>query len=1021
MWAMGLPGMDPNVYVCFTDCKIPQSESTESRITNVTPNCGMCIVGIVCQDKRAKTESMKKMLSTASRELNCKAGPFGSTRVRNVLKDFCFEGNISDVDDEVTKVLLLGCGDLRNTFQATTSNNPKKELHPPNLEIHLNDLSPSVLARSIIILKIVSAHDFNPDNDEDFGFLWDVWYNVDWPEETRKRFLSIVKELTNEQLPDNVSIPNKSHLEKLKSLWSNWHSVSSKNKTDSESLLRKVWGQRNGSSRRQNNDQPVCVNPTLLNPYTHHWKIFCLNPFDGYLPMEKGELITSVEQIMTHSCSEILKRLVSSYRSRIPTVKIVFHLEEALKHCYSDANKFDVIDCSDFLDHVGLANLVVACCRKLSDNPNAVFYTEIMTDSQHSANTIVETSLCASLSMIPTIYGLRLADHVELRDSAVDYLRCNTLQRGRPVILCWQKVPNFQNIKLVPSPDLDQCVTKLAKFCHQTTFPKPASLKSSAGSDIYYTPLTFNYILDSMIKRLGHDFWLPDIRLLEIPHQFSLARKILEDWKNGKKMMKFTAGVQYIRKSAVSQDSTPLLRLVFVRKASYMLKGDLSGPDVHYIDNFELEFKHSSKGIKVETSFLLTSDDHGFFDETYTAIVIDAFDGMPLLLLESFKLMRVEEYLELYPIDQSKSQLPLDPKEQMYMKVESCIESEEQYTLRIAIECDGNVSGLKISTNEQAPCESCHDVTVSLTQPSKIQPLSLTFPFPILAKNVQATLHRKSRHVDLLLKKSLLEPWPCEFHSKNSKWIIDDLVPWENVPLTPENGFNTLEHHLTSQLISKNINSDHFLDSKCSALDKLRLKLGVLMLRDIEFVSYGRNDDRYLLKLHRPLLTSPMGNPILPITALNDILSRILGQDFTTNPTVLKEGMDHLKIYKEVFPIGRSKDKLVVDAETEEEFQLFRFLLRLNSTRIEPSKWQKENIPLGGSSPWLATFLSPLYQDSLSTESIEDEPADEKCCAVCKKIPEKLKRCSRCRSAVYCSVECQHSHWPTHKHICKKL
>jgi hypothetical protein len=64
-------------------------------------------------------------------------------------------------------------------------------------------------------------------------------------------------------------------------------------------------------------------------------------------------------------------------------------------------------------------------------------------------------------------------------------------------------------------------------------------------------------------------------------------------------------------------------------------------------------------------------------------------------------------------------------------------------------------------------------------------------------------------------------------------------MPWENVPLTPENGFNTLEHHLTSQLISKNINSDHFLDSKCSALDKLRLKLGVLMLRDIEFVSYG--------------------------------------------------------------------------------------------------------------------------------------------------------------------------------------
>jgi hypothetical protein len=463
---------------------------------------------------------------------------------------------------------------------------------------------------------------------------------------------------------------------------------------------------RYGSSRRHNDDKPVlCVNPTLLNPKTHDWEIFCLIPFKGYLPMAKGELITSVEEIMTHSCSEILKRLVSSYRSRIPTVKIVFHLEEAIKHCYSDANKFDVIDCSHFVEHVGFANLVVACCQKLSDNPNAVLYTAIFTDRHHSANNIVETSLCASLSMIPTIYGLRLADHVELRDSAVDYLRCCTLQRGRPVILCWQKVPNFQNIKLVPSPDLDRCITKLAKLCHQITLPNPVSpvLKdqqdqqqqriNSAGSEIYYTPLTFNYILDSIIKRLGQDCWSPD--LLDIAPQFFLARKTLGDWKNGKKMIKLTAGVQYIRKCtvhAVSQESTPLLRLVFVRKDSYKLNPDLSGPDVHFIDNFELEFKYSLKEIKVETVSFLLACDHGF-DETYDAIVVNASNGMPLLLLDPFESMRVEEYGVPYPIDQSKSQLPLDPKNKMYMKVESCIESEEQYTLRIAIECDGNVSG----------------------------------------------------------------------------------------------------------------------------------------------------------------------------------------------------------------------------------------------------------------------------------------------------------------------------------------
>ncbi|XP_046633289.1 uncharacterized protein LOC124312836 isoform X2 [Daphnia pulicaria] len=994
--------------------------------------------------------------------------PFTNTRVRNVLKDFCFVGNITDVD-KVAKVLLLGCGDLRNTFQATTSKNPQK------LEIHLNDFHPSVLARNIIILKIVSASDFNPDNDEDFGFLWDVWYNMDWPEETRKRFLSVVKELLNEKLPDNVSIPNNSHLEKLKSLWSNWHIVSSKNKPDSESLLRKVWGQRNqclldlwdvmypgllqekaelnnadlfaaslnelvkqfqlregfigfapfvkkkisnevleyyrnGSSHlKKNHSKPVCVNPTLLIPKTHDWKIYSLfTPFDSYLPMEKGELITSDEQIMTHSCSEILKRLVSSYRSRIPTVKIVFHLEEALKHCYSDANKFDVIDCSGFVSRVGLANLVVACCQKLSDNPNAIFYTTIITDSHHSANNIVETSLCAPLSMIPTIYGLRLADHVELRDSAVDYLRCNTHRKRRPVILCWEKVPKFQNIKLDPSPDLNRCLTKLAKLCHQITLPNPVSPTNSdtnsAGSEIYYTPLTFNYILDSMTKRLGHDCWLPDIRQLEIAPQFILARETLEDWKNGKKMMKLSAVIQSIVMS--NEEPSPLIRLVLVRKASFVLSRDLSGPDVHFIENFEFEFNHTSKGIKLETVSFLLACDHGF-DETYTAIVVNAFNGMPLLLLESFKSMRVEEYLVPYPIGQNKPQLLLDPKNKMYMKVESCIESEEQYTLRIAIECDGNVSGLKISTNEEAPCESCHDVTVSLTQPSEIKPLSLTFPFPILANNVQATLHPNSRHVDLLLKKSLLEPWPCEFHNKKSKWIIGDLVPWKNKPLNSEERCKNVEHHLSSQFLSEEVSVAHFRDSKCSALDKLRLNLMILVTSDAEFASYGRNDDCYLLKLHRPLLTSPTGTPILLITALN----------------VPKEKeTDQRKIFAKVFPLGTPNNiQKKMDAESEEEFQLFRFLLRLNSTRIVPSKWQKKNIPLGGSSPWLATFLSPLYQDSVLKKSIKEEPADEKCCAACKKIPEKLKFCSRCRSTVYCSVECQHSHWPMHKLICKKL
>ena len=57
-----------------------------------------------------------------------------------------------------------------------------------HVQFHLNDMNPSVVARNITILKIISASDFNPDDDKDMAFLWDLWYNTEWPDETKQRF-----------------------------------------------------------------------------------------------------------------------------------------------------------------------------------------------------------------------------------------------------------------------------------------------------------------------------------------------------------------------------------------------------------------------------------------------------------------------------------------------------------------------------------------------------------------------------------------------------------------------------------------------------------------------------------------------------------------------------------------------------------------------------------------------------------------------------------------------------------------
>ena len=108
------------------------------------------------------------------------------------------------------------------------------------VEFHLNDLNPSILARNITILKIISASDFNPSDEEDVAFLWDVWYNSEWPDITRKRFQIVLNDLLDECLLENISIPKSQHLESLKKVWSAWHLLLSSTNSKSQLLMEKV-------------------------------------------------------------------------------------------------------------------------------------------------------------------------------------------------------------------------------------------------------------------------------------------------------------------------------------------------------------------------------------------------------------------------------------------------------------------------------------------------------------------------------------------------------------------------------------------------------------------------------------------------------------------------------------------------------------------------------------------------------------------------------------------------------------
>ena len=52
-----------------------------------------------------------------------------------------------------------------------------------------------------------------------------------------------------------------------------------------------------------------------------------------------------------------------------------------------------------------------------------------------------------------------------------------------------------------------------------------------------------------------------------------------------------------------------------------------------------------------------------------------------------------------------------------------------------------------------------------------------------------------------------------------------------------------------------------------------------------------------------------------------------------------------------------------------------------------------------------------------SSSSIKKKKKDT--CLHCLKEVEGCSRCSKCRTALYCSRACQLKHWPMHKNVCQ--
>ena len=304
----------------------------------------------------------------------------------------------------------------------------------------------------------------------------------------------------------------------------------------------------------------ACINPTFISPdEDREWMItkFVSCPFDAYFPVPFNDQPSpdlNFGNSAYRYCKLKLQSFASELKNRKDRICFFFYLNNCMEQCLTDKsmkNRFQVIHCPDVIDEFGLANVLLAATGCLADTPEAVLLTEtrLHPTTRPSLAEYVEGSLCCPISLIPTVYGVRLASHVKLGGTeCIEFHDCVSKHIQCPSTMRWLKVPAYSKyVRLDISPDLKSVIEKLFEYCHM----KPAEVKQLRGRRMQsrddeveetelrqLTPLTFFFILQSLLSRLEWvDGAKESLAQLAIPPSFSLAWKTIQNWINGCTML----------------------------------------------------------------------------------------------------------------------------------------------------------------------------------------------------------------------------------------------------------------------------------------------------------------------------------------------------------------------------------------------------------------------------------------------------------------------------------------------------
>ena len=192
------------------------------------------------------------------------------------------------------------------------------------------------------------------------------------------------------------------------------------------------------------------------------------------------------------------------------------------------------------------------------------------------------------------------------------------------------------------------------------------------------------------------------------------------------------------------------------------------------------------------------------------------------------------------------------------------------------------------------------------------------------------------------------------------------------------------------------------------------------------FAIYDEKEElMFHLRVQPPVRFTPQGSPLLLVAVIDHQLARQLIADGKLNTE------ENQYEFHRIITQGVSREVCTIRTSSTEEMDLFRYSLRLNATRMRRGAWQSKNLPRGETSPWMPTFVSPLYDvrtqhgscGPLLEEKEKEDPLintmlGDFMCANCSVRKIELKKCKRCKAISYCSVPCQQNHGAIHRKTC---